>query len=159
LIKDSSQNAVLKKILLKLNKSQIIDFFIDYIQREKKTVIKIPVSIFKVKALSSLELVVKYLKENLKLTNIKISDLLNRSPQTVFTTYKNSIKKYSRALPVEYSAYDIPVGIFRQRKLSTLETIASYLKDNFDLTFHNIALLLNKDDRTIWTVYNRGRKK
>ena len=155
----SSQSAILKEYLSELSKDDIIDFFIEYIQKRKEPLMRIPISIFKVKELSALELIVKYLKENLKLTNIKISNLINRSPQTIFTTYKNSKKKYTKSLPIEFSIYDLPLKIFKQRKLSTLETIVSYLKDNFDLSFHAIALMLNKDDRTIWTVYNRGKKK
>ncbi len=131
----------------------------DYIKKEKIPIIKIPISMFNVKVLSALELIVKYLKEDLKLTNIKISKLMNRSPQTIWTTYKNSIKKYPKELPVEASVYDIPISIFKERKLSILETIVSYLKDNFDLSFHNIAVMLNRDDRTIWTVYDRGKRK
>jgi len=27
------------------------------------------------------------------------------------------------------------------------------------LTYHEIAVITNRDDRTIWTVYNRAKKK
>ncbi|MBI2005629.1 MAG: hypothetical protein HYS80_02600, partial [Candidatus Aenigmarchaeota archaeon] len=39
------------------------------------------------------------------------------------------------------------------------ENIAAYLKDTFGLTYHAIAVLLNRNDRTIWTVYQRAKKK
>ncbi len=54
---------------------------------------------------------------------------------------------------------DIPSSIFRDRSLSVLEVLVRYLKDEKKLSFHEIAVLLNRDDRTIWTVYSRGRKK
>ncbi len=53
----------------------------------------------------------------------------------------------------------IPSKIFRDRKLSVLEAIVEYMKDELDLTFHDIARLLNRDDRTVWTVYSRTKKK
>ena len=58
-----------------------------------------------------------------------------------------------------YSSYSIPVSILQDRNLSVLENIASYLKDTFGLTYHKVAVLLNRDDRTIWTVYQRAKKK
>lgn len=53
----------------------------------------------------------------------------------------------------------IPSSIFCDRSLSVLEVLVAYLKDQKHLTFHEIARLLNRDDRTIWTVYTRGKKK
>ena len=53
----------------------------------------------------------------------------------------------------------IPSSIFRDRSLKVLEVLVAYLKDQKQLTFHEIAVLLNRDDRTIWTVYSRVKKK
>ncbi len=53
----------------------------------------------------------------------------------------------------------IPSSVFRDRSLSVLEAMVEYLKDQQHLTFHEIAVLLNRDDRTIWTVYSRAGKK
>ncbi|OIO64387.1 hypothetical protein COY28_06895 [Candidatus Woesearchaeota archaeon CG_4_10_14_0_2_um_filter_57_5] len=53
----------------------------------------------------------------------------------------------------------IPSGIFRQRDLSVLEAMVVYLKVERGMTYHEIAALLNRDDRTIWTCYNRAQKK
>jgi len=65
----------------------------------------------------------------------------------------------SRFVVEEISPYSIPVSILQDRNISVLENIAVYLKDTFGLTYHNIAVLLNRDDRTIWTVYQRAKKK
>jgi DNA-directed RNA polymerase specialized sigma24 family protein len=43
--------------------------------------------------------------------------------------------------------------------VSILESIVAYMKDARGLSYHEIALILNRNDRTIWTVYNRTAKK
>ena len=53
----------------------------------------------------------------------------------------------------------IPSSIFRDRSLSVLEVLVEYLKDKHQRSFHEIAVLLNRDDRTIWTVYSRVKQK
>jgi len=57
------------------------------------------------------------------------------------------------------SSISIPSSIFKDRSLSVLEAITEYLKDKKSLTYHEIAVLLNRDDRTIWTCYQRAKKK
>jgi hypothetical protein len=54
---------------------------------------------------------------------------------------------------------NIPTSIFLDRTISVLEAITKYLKEEKNLTYHQIAVLLNRDDRTIWTCYNRAKKK
>jgi hypothetical protein len=54
---------------------------------------------------------------------------------------------------------EIPSSVFRDRTLAPLEAITEYLKDHEGMSFHEIAALLNRDDRTIWTCYNRVKKK
>jgi Mn-dependent DtxR family transcriptional regulator len=53
----------------------------------------------------------------------------------------------------------LPSSIFRDRDLSVLEAIAEYLKDKKNLRYSEIAKLLNRDDRTIWTAYTRAKEK
>ena len=53
----------------------------------------------------------------------------------------------------------IPSTIFLDRSLSVLEAISEYLKEEKGLSYHEIAVFLNRDDRTIWTCYNRAKKK
>lgn len=52
----------------------------------------------------------------------------------------------------------IPVSIF-SHSLSPSEALCKYLKENCGLSFHDIALLLNRDDRSVWTSYARASKK
>ena len=53
----------------------------------------------------------------------------------------------------------IPVQVLQDRSISVLEAISYYLKETKNLTYHQIALLLNRNDRTIWTCYQRAKKK
>ena len=54
---------------------------------------------------------------------------------------------------------DIPLRILQDRTVAVLESIVEYLKDEKGLRYSEIALLLNRDQRTIWTVYSRVKKK
>ena len=57
------------------------------------------------------------------------------------------------------SGISIPISVLSNRSLATLEAVVVYMKDSLNLTYHQIAELLNRDDRTIWTCYNRAAKK
>lgn len=59
----------------------------------------------------------------------------------------------------EAKIVEIPSSILRDRRLAPLESITEFLKDTHGLSFHEIAVILNRDDRTIWTCYNRAKKK
>lgn len=54
---------------------------------------------------------------------------------------------------------NIPSFVFRDRNLAALEAVVVYLKDSQGMNYAQIAKLLNRDDRTIWTTYNRAKKK
>jgi len=124
-------------------------------QRQQKT--NIPLSIFN-KKLSSLESIVKYLKENGNLNYKNIALLLNRNYNPIRITYKNSKNKLRKDLDVS-SKQSIPINIFSNKKFSILENLVSYLKDSLKFSYHEIAIILNRDDRTIWTIYSRYKNK
>ena len=52
----------------------------------------------------------------------------------------------------------VPLRIF-SRKLSPLEALFMYLKKNQGFRFHDIALELNRDDRSIWKTYQQAKSK
>ena len=52
----------------------------------------------------------------------------------------------------------IPSSAFADRSFSTLESVVVFIKD-LEHSNHETALLLHLDDRTIWTVYDRVKKK
>ena len=118
----------------------------------------LPINIFQTDSLSSLEAIVKYLKENKHLTFHDIALILKRDDRTIWATYAKARKKMLTHYNLAPSKYLVPASIFAARKLSVLVTLASYLK-SLQLSLHEIALLLNRDDRTIWTVINRAEGK
>ncbi|MBU2561879.1 MAG: hypothetical protein KKD17_06280 [Nanoarchaeota archaeon] len=52
----------------------------------------------------------------------------------------------------------VPVSIF-STSLSPSESLCKYLKENRSLSFHEIAVILNRDDRSVWTSYARALRK
>jgi len=160
LIRDSSNTKIVKEYLEKLDRDDILRLFENFLDKEDAEVeIKVPISILKNRKLSSLELIIKFLREEAGLSNAAVASLLGRSQQVCWTTYNNTRKKLPAKLVFKFSRYDIPVRIFRDKKLSVLEAIVVFLKDEFRLSYHEIAVLLKRDDRTIWTVYDRAGKK
>ncbi|MBI2557691.1 sigma-70 region 4 domain-containing protein [Candidatus Woesearchaeota archaeon] len=121
--------------------------------------ILIPVSVFQFKELSALEAICKYLKEELEFNYSKTALMLNRDSRTIWTTYKNAAGKRKERLPLKDSRFFIPINALKNRKLSVLESIISYLKENFNLKYSEIAALLNRDERNVWTAYSRYKKK
>ena len=53
----------------------------------------------------------------------------------------------------------IPSCILRDKKLGIIESITKYLKEEFKLSYHQVALLLKRDDRVVWVTYNKAIKK
>jgi hypothetical protein len=114
---------------------------------------------------------VRYLKDALGFSFKKISNLMSRDESTIWTTYNKSLSKGKIIVDFQMSGIDfsklklkpssliIPLSIFSERTLSILETLCLYIKENFSLTYHNISLLLERDERTIWTVIKRAEKK
>ena len=121
--------------------------------------ILIPISVFEAEDLSALEIVCKYLKEEFDLSYSKIAILLNRDSRTIWTTYNNATRKVKEKLPVKESKISIPISIFTNRNLGVLEAIVGCLKDNFNLRYSEIAVLLNRDERNIWASYSKYAKK
>ncbi|MEE9525613.1 MAG: hypothetical protein V3V78_03350 [Candidatus Woesearchaeota archaeon] len=147
--------AVFKILLKRLKKKYHISTtdVLNFIQED----IMIPCTVF-IKKLSPLETTVKYLKENLDIDFTKIAKMLGRDRKTVWQAHKNAMKKYSDVIPPAETEYNIPVSALRT-KLSLLEAVVVYLKENFKLSYHKIGELLQRNERTIWTVYNRAMKK
>lgn len=117
----------------------------------------IPCSIFS-KGLSPLETIVKYMRENLELKSTEVASILNRSQKTTSQAYASAKKKASRMLEPDRDPEPVPVDIFGERRYSILEALVMHMKDS-GMRFSEIARALNKDQRTIWTVYSRAKKK
>lgn len=50
-------------------------------------------------------------------------------------------------------------SIFRNNEFTIFEALIKYLKEEKGLRYRKIGLILGRDERNIWTVYNRGKKK
>ncbi len=127
--------------------------------RERKGTVQIPVSIFVNKSLSGLELVCKYLKDELGIRIADIAKLLNRDYRTIWTTCSIGSRKLKGRLSVPKSDYFFPTLILANRRLSVLEAIVSYMKDDLGLRFSEIASEIHRDQRNVWTAYSRAGKK
>ena len=143
-------------------KTYLIDYLgyiIDHLKKQSQEIrYSIPITIFDNKSLSALEAIVKYLREEHNISFVKISRLLNRSDKTIWATYQKAKVKMPSKLFVKESRFYIPISIFSERRISVLENIVVYLKSH-DLSYNEIAKLLNRGYRTIVTVCNRARKK
>jgi len=106
--------------------------------------------------LTVLESVVKYLKEKGN-SPVRISKLINRDQRNIWNIYNSAKRKHPDGFVLKRVRYWIPFSVF-ETSLSTQEALVSYLKDK-DLTYHMIAVLLHRDDRTVWTVYKRAMRK
>ncbi len=118
----------------------------------------IPSNIFSAE-LSSFETIVKYLHENKDMRLKDIANLLHKSSSTIWITYRNSARKNSERLPQGDFTISITPESLTHGDLSILEGISWYLKEHYGLQFHKIAQILRRDDRTIWTAWNRASQK
>lgn len=118
----------------------------------------LPVTIFSNKNLSALEAIVKHLRENEGLHNSEIAKILKRSPATTWITYRNAGQKMPAKIAITNSDVFIPTEAFSDERLSILEGISAYLH-GLGHTYRRIGQMLNRDERTIWTVCARARRK
>lgn len=113
----------------------------------------IPMTIFS-KKLEYLESIVKYLKENLKLSYSEISEILNRGKRTIQTIYNRSTEKQPKQIEIKKTLISVPVSIFKNRKLTIAESIIIYLKKK-GLKYIDIAKLINRDYKIPITIFNK----
>lgn len=136
------------RLKIKYSEKEIIDSLV-------KEETMIPASIF-VYELSSFEAIVKYLFENKGFSLKKISVLLSKSNRNIWNTYDKSRKKHPKKLFVEESIL-IPVFALSNSKNTLFENLVIYMKDELGLNYHDIGIVLHRNDRTIWTIYNRKK--
>jgi hypothetical protein len=159
-VKEDSSFRILRLALSELKEKYNLGFDeLKVLLGEKPKGLVLPLSIFYNKRLSALEIICKYLKEDLNLNFSQIASLLKRNPRTVWSTYHNSTRKQRGRLLVKEGVIKIPLEIFSERRFSVLELLVSYLKDYCQLSFAQISSLLQKDPRNVWTVYSRYKKK
>jgi hypothetical protein len=57
------------------------------------------------------------------------------------------------------SAPSVPIGIFGNPELGILQALTIYLHEIRNQSFHEIARLLDRNDRTIWASYHQGKEQ
>lgn len=58
-----------------------------------------------------------------------------------------------------YSSLELPIIALNKRPLTTYEALVVYLKDILDFNFHNIGVLLNRNERGTRIIYLRAKEK
>ena len=148
-------------------KSEIINLLIQEIKKkyrisnkqisefvESKRDIEIPITIFS-KEIGGLEVVVKFMKENLNMNYHEIAGALQRDERTIWTAYNKAIEKDKTPIKVEDNEITISVELLRNRNFTVFEIIISSLKEQ-GMKFSEIAKLLDRDQRNIWTIYSNA---
>ncbi len=79
---------------------------------------------------------------------------VSRQSQTSFDTILALLKSHDTNI-----ALSIPSSIFRDTNLGIMEAVTKYLKEEQNLSFHQIAAILGRDDRVVWVTYNKACKK
>ncbi|MDP3027049.1 MAG: sigma-70 region 4 domain-containing protein [Nanoarchaeota archaeon] len=108
-------------------------------------------------------------KDNLIKSLNLITEELKQEPtkekEKIIKLLINEIKKKYRINNREISGLikskekiEIPANIF-SKELGALETLTKYLKENLAMSYREIAELLNRNERTIWTAYNKAKQK
>ncbi|MBN1792907.1 hypothetical protein JW826_04465 [Candidatus Woesearchaeota archaeon] len=129
----------------------------DVMKREEY--LRLPLSLFSNSNLGVLEVVVKTLKENYALDYCKIAKFLGRDDRTIWTSYKNAVRKYSSEFKLDESGMFVPGVIFSNRSLSPLETLTIYARDVLNMSFHELSITLNRAYSTLWISYKHGKLK
>ncbi|MFA5141367.1 MAG: hypothetical protein WC471_00135 [Candidatus Woesearchaeota archaeon] len=153
LIKSEKNKSILRlldnlKSEFNVNSQDIISILI---HAEKNFV---PLEIFADRSLSVQQALVKFMKENLDMSNKEISDSLNKDPRSTWSAYEQSKSRMKIRFEIPHSIMPLPISIFKE-KSSLLESIVLFLK-NQSWQNHKIASTLNRSETTISTVYRRS---
>ncbi|MFH1585218.1 MAG: hypothetical protein ABIB79_00440, partial [archaeon] len=151
-------------------KKEIIDIIIGelkskyYINRrevlelvKQKESVEIPITIFS-KELGGLEVVVKYMKENLGMTYSEIAREIGRDERTVWVAYHKAVEKQKAPIKPKETDIELRIEVFKDRELTVLESVIMYLKKK-EMKYSEIGELLDRDQRNVWTIYSRAKKK
>lgn len=117
----------------------------------------IPITIFS-KEVGALETLCKYMKENLGMSYHEIAIALNRNERTIWTACHKAQEKSKEKIYVGKTEIFIPSSILGDRKYTILEAVIVHLKSR-GMRFNEIAKLVDRDQRNVWTIYSRAIKK
>ncbi len=150
------KEAIIKALIKEIKKKHRISNKEIYELLEVRKDIEIPLNIF-TKELGALESITKYMKENLSMAYYEIAELLNRDQRTIWTAYNKANKKQNKGYKTKNKKMKLPIQIFDNKKLTILETVIAYLRQE-NLSYSEIAKLINRDQRNIWKTYSKIKK-
>lgn len=84
---------------------------------------------------------------------------LGRPRQVLARARENSLRKHPEEIRPAETPYRIPLGVFADLPLSPMEAACWDLQQRYRLRNKEIAALLGKDEKTIWTALDRAKKK
>ena len=124
--------------------------------KEKEEIV-FPLSLLSEK-LSAFETLTKYLIENLVLSYSEVGRLLGKDRRVIWSTYKRASEKVKHSFQDKKSRFNIPLSRLSSDKCSISELIVGYLKEK-GMKNSEIAVIMRRDQRTIWTLYKRYKQK
>jgi hypothetical protein len=121
--------------------------------------IAIPLNIFSTE-LGTLETLAKYLKETMGYSFSDIAALLNRDPRTIWGAYSSALEKHPEPFfGIPETSIELPVAMLQDRHFGMLENLVWHMHENLGMKYSRIAVLIKRNDRTVWTAWMRARKK
>jgi len=85
-------------------------------------------------------------------------DELEKRLESLKKDYELDDKSILKLIKEKDKIVNVPASVFNN-SLAPLEAVVLFLKEHLGYSFHNIALLLKRDDRTIWLTYSNAAKK
>ena len=110
-----------------------------------------------------------YVGEEIKKENkmLKVLSLVKESLKEEFSEIKKrilelvekeiNVKELKQEVKVSEEV-EIPISIFT-KELGALESVVKYMKENLAMTYKEISEKLQRDERTIWSSYNKSKEK
>jgi hypothetical protein len=117
---------------------------------------QVPCSIFNAR-LTVLQSLVKYLSEK----GEKSGDIARTLQMTTSGVWR-VLRDAKKLLPSPSLVADsilVPISLFKEGGLSATESLVAHLKERHGLRYRAIGGMLQRDERTIWTIYRRAVKK
>jgi len=105
------------------------------------------------KLIGALNLILDELKEEYSLNKKEIIKIILEKLKTKYKISRREINKI-----IGGKEFLIPITIF-SKELGGLEAITKYMKENLNMNYSDIAKELERNERTIWTAYNKAINK
>lgn len=106
-------------------------------------------------------LTIRKRKEGKKKLIDRLDNILEDIKDEIFVDEKELTEILSERIKYQYTKnkdVSIPLEIF-SKKLGALEALTKYMKENLEMRYSEIGRLLDRDERTVWSSYNKAKGK